>query len=343
MKIVIPVSKSDVEHLDLLTQVIIHQGSLIGHDILLFPTPCVQEQAMQAAVKLRSVCPTVEVKVADADYPEGWPQAPNRHWHCAVNYLDNSGNKSPWLWLEADAVPMVPHWASLLWDAYLVGGQPFYGFVKPVRYTRPGVEGFFTKANDDIMMGVGIYPPGISRDLLIQPLFNNLGRTFQAAKEPFDLYLRWVFKRRGVCASTIIQDLWRTVNYRRDGETIVCDPLADEPRANAGVVPGTAVLVHGVKDGSLQRLLLGGVEKPKAEPVRPIKLVPVAEKPLVVSDTPVTDTAMRLYLSKDKPTFKGFQEAFGLDIRNAATKVRDLGFRVGSFGRISKLEPEGEL
>lgn len=262
MKIVIPVSESDIHLLPLLTDAILHQGAISGaHSIWIVPTLSATNVAEEQAVRLRSVCGDVQVRTPGVDFPGGWPQAPNNHWHWVVNHLDQNGNKQPWLWLEPDAVPMVPHWATAVEEAYRIGGKPFFGFVKPCRFRDPETGKLFSPPGETMLMGVAVYPPGISFDSEIRPLFANLAKQGQfAPKEPFDWYLRWVMKNRGVARSSEIWDMWRSCNYRYEGDVLTCDPVDGEATANGGAVPGQPILIHGCKDGSLHRLVTGKKE-----------------------------------------------------------------------------------
>lgn len=345
MKLVIPVSKSDVHQLPLLVDVILHHGPITGHDILLYPTPGVQEDAMKAAARLREVCKDVAVEIAEEDFGEGWPIAPNRHWHSLVIRLERMGNRLPWLWLEVDSVPMKPHWVNDLWNSYVAAGKPFFGFTKPVTFLDANKVPF-TKPKDDIMMGVAIYPPGIPKDELILPLFNNVGRRgVSGLKTPFDLYLRWVFKRRGVASTTAIVDRWRTCNYRLEGDVIHCDPMPGEDRAKAGTVPPEAVLVHGSKDGSLHKLVMGGGKKPEKQ----VQLVepeqkqvggkPVAEaaKPILVIPPAPPTTALLTYVSSSKVRIKDVEKKFEfMTTLDAIVALKAIGYTVKTGGWVSK-------
>lgn len=333
MKIVIPVSKADASQLDLLVQVLLLQGPLTGHDLLLVPTPSVDSEARQAAEKLKCICASIQVATTDVEFPGGWPQAPNNHWHWTASYLERTGNRQAWLWLEIDAVPMVPSWATLLEKAYVAGGKPFFGCVKPLLFTNKQTTEPYTKAGEDMLMGVAIYPPGIPRDTHIQPLFNNMGRRGVAApREPFDVYLRWVFKHRGVASTNLIVDRWRTCNYRLANGQIVCEPVAGEALAKGGVVPEDTILLHGVKDGSLQRLLL---DKSKAMAPAPVVSVPAVAAP--AADT--LEAQVLAFITESKVRVKEVVEQFKLPgVPEAVRIIIPLGYSVAAGGWVVKKE-----
>ena len=355
MKIVIPISKSDAVTLPLACEVLLHHGQIPGHEIVLMPTPSCHSDAMDAAQKLRGICTDVTVVQTTADFINGWPRASNNHWHFAVDYLDRIiGNRLPWLWMELDAVPMCKGWAQILYDAYCVADKPFFGFTKDTQFVSDARPEPYTKPGDTFLLGVAIYPPGLSQDQMIKPLFNNMGLidVNSSPGDPFDVYMRGVFNIRGVHSATQIVDRWRTVNYRREGGQIVCDPLANERFARAGSIPPEAVLVHGCKDGSLQRLVIGGAEKPKT-PSLGDAFVPavIAPIPLATGEAPIRplssadlDQQITSFIdSTEKVTRAQVEERFfpGQQAECAKAIIR-LGYSVKAWGRIVKREVELE-
>lgn len=261
MFIVIPVGPSDADNLSLLTKAIIRLG-FIQTPILLVSVPSLQAAANEAAASLQDVAPSVSVIVTDGELPGAWPIGPDRMFLWVIQYLEKTGNNHPWLWLEPDACPVKPHWDKLLRDDYKAQGQPYYGFVKPTVW-RNADGTSETRTGDNTLMGVAIYPPNMLKDQELVPLLNDLAHADPRVHPPYpwDIGLRWVFFRRGVHASTLIHDKWRTCNYvRGEFDTFFCDPV--DEKSKGGTVPEEAVLVHGCKDGSLHRLIIG---EPKLE------------------------------------------------------------------------------
>jgi hypothetical protein len=252
MKIIIPVSKSDVHLLPKFTEVLVHHGNLHQHSILIAPTAPVEAEAYAAASELRGICPTVEVHSVP-DFAGGWPQAPNQHWAHVAMHLNNSGNTYPWFWMELDTVPLQSNWADALQREYNQCGKPLLGVQVPT------IDG---EAGDTTMLGVAVYPSYVTNLVSMAPLFQDLLKAGpQAVKEPFDHYLRWVFKRAGVAHTELIQDQWDTGEYQRDGSNYVGKPLESRVgRKRSGIVSQSALLVHGCKDDSLMRLVLGKLE-----------------------------------------------------------------------------------
>jgi hypothetical protein len=266
MRIVIPTSKHDASRLPIFTEVLCGFGNLSQHSILLCPTKAAEAEAYAAAAALRAVCPTVAVQ-SFPDFDGGWPMAPNAHWASVAAYLESIGNHEPWLWLEVDSVPMKPTWADALQRSYNHCGQPFMGVVREtVLRAQDGT--LFTQPDDLMMQGVAIYPSYLLRLPEIAPLFNNFTKhQSQAPDQPFDVYLRWIFRRAGWHNTEMIDDQWNTGNYRMDAFLPIGEPLEDgRGMKRSGIISAEAVLVHGCKDDSLHRLML-----PQPEPVAEIR------------------------------------------------------------------------
>lgn len=264
MRLVIPLSRSDADRLPWLVDVMIHLQGLQAHEILLFSTPSVVNVANAQADRLRAVCPSVAVASMEIEPVWGWPTNPNIQWFSAVQFLHNSGHRAGWFWMEVDCVPVKTEWANLLANEYMSKGKPFCGRVvdTPFRDAQGNITP--TPANDTMMMGCSVYPPGMMTDAEISPLMRDIGKAPpRHAEQPWDIYLRWVMKRRGVAHTDLIADMWNTGNYRMENGALTCDPAphADEKlrgRAKGGAVAGEAILVHGCKDRSLYELVVSG-------------------------------------------------------------------------------------
>jgi hypothetical protein len=258
MKIIIPIGPKDADNLNLLVQTIVLLGE-VKQPILIVTVPSMLAQATDAQEKLLTVCPSVELVDTGNEFPDGWFMGPNRMFHWVGTHLHLEANRHSWLWLEPDCCPMRPGWADALEQEYRDAKKPFMGFVRPQKHKdEKGI--IYFKAGDNMMLGVAVYSPQMLNDADMVPLFNNLGISAKPAhpKYPWDIYLRWRFFKRGVHDTSLIHDKWRTLNYRREGGKVTCDPDPEAPMgvASGGALPDAAVLVHGCKDGTLQRLVI---------------------------------------------------------------------------------------
>ena len=283
MNILIPVSQSDKHLLPDFTAVLQHFGGLNDHKVLFLPTPSAKEETYEAAAALGA-----ESHAFNMDFQGGWPSACSNHFATAVHHLGRIGNTEPFLWMELDMLPMTKNWPTLLLQEYRRQGQPFLGNWVPTPWVVNGKV--VTKDNDNMMMGCGVYPPNMERDERFKPLIADLAKTgARCPRDPFDVYLRWSIKHTGVANTDFIADMWQTRNYRREGDSIVCDAIPqDKPcRPRSGAIPPSAVLVHGCKDGSLARLLLTasgskGAILASLPPPLPVKYSTLTRRPTAI-------------------------------------------------------------
>lgn len=83
----------------------------------------------------------------------GWPREQNAMWRSAAAYVQRVFNE-PWLWLEADAMPLCDRWLDLLELEYQANKQPFMGmYVATLAHDGKPIP--------EHMSGVAIYPANI--------------------------------------------------------------------------------------------------------------------------------------------------------------------------------------
>ena len=164
------------------------------------------------------------------------------------------------MWLELDALPVQRNWATRLHMDYNASGKRFYGCLRDTPHKDQAGNLTYVKG-DQLMSGVGLYPGNVPdhswafRDLLKMEL-----------TQPFDLHMRGEMQGAGWTDTKLIQDIWNTQNYRMENGVIICDaaPTEFQQMSKGGTVSPEAVIVHGCKDGSLARIILG-----VADPVIP--------------------------------------------------------------------------
>lgn len=340
MKIIIPIGPKDADNLNLLVRAIASLGE-VKQPILIVTVPSMLTQATQAQEDLLKVCPSVDLVDTGSEFADGWPMGPNRMFNWVGNYLHAQQNQHGWLWLETDCCPMRSGWAEALEKEYRECKKPYMGFVRPQKHKdEKGV--IYFKAGDNMMMGVAVYSPQMLTDTDMLPLFNNLAISAPPAhpKYPWDIYLRWRFFKRGVHETALMHDKWHTVNYRREGSQLVCDAAPDAPMGTAtgGVIPEAAMLVHGCKDGSLQRLVIEGNTKPVA------KAAPAAVKPVIYiignkSDiTKVEEVIHAIRIEGVKPRVGDIAKRAGLSAADTKPILDQLGHVIGNAGWVTLRE-----
>lgn len=258
MKIVIPISNADVSKLGRFALVLDRFKSLSKHNIMLVPTHGCEDAARKAALVLNSLAASVVVRAMDVDPPMGWPRACNAHFQAAARFVAASGSEEPWLWMELDALPITPGWADALEDDYQRLGQPFCGTVIQTPF-RDATGKIVYQDGDTMMMGVGIYPAWLGIHGRCEMLAYCCAASSHASAQPWDVYLRHEIKNLGRAHTDLIADMWHTQNYRYENGQITADSIKHDRavKERGGPINPKAVLVHGCKDDSLAKLLLG--------------------------------------------------------------------------------------
>jgi hypothetical protein len=181
----------------------------------------------ELAGEVRRAAEKAFARVIEIRYPvpryNRWPYAANVAFQYSADFM--AQGDSPWLWCEADAVPLRADWLAQLAREYLQRGRPFFG---------PVVAG------RGHMNGVGIYP---AETPLLAP------KAMVAEWGAWDTDMRPDMIHLCHDASALIQHCWGIVNgqpHPYEG-----GPAEFRRRENLGwVLPG-AVLFHRCKDGSL--------------------------------------------------------------------------------------------
>lgn len=170
-------------------------------------------------------------KVHHCKYPEPfdkkWPAAPNIAWQQTASFIARMEGDEPWLWLEADVTPLVPHWFEILELEYKRGRLPFMGHL-------------VTMGGKIHMNGVAIYPK-----MACEYSINAM----RCREAPWDMVL-------SEDVGPAIHDASELMAHypRHTGITMsVYDPAVVKRLRNNG-----AVLFHGCNDGSLIDMLHGG-------------------------------------------------------------------------------------
>lgn len=205
---------------------------------------------------------------------QGWPAGPNEQFAVAANQVARMLKvNAPWLWLEADCVPMRRGWIDDLEREWVRAGTGVIGVIRDS--VRPNGE-----ISGRHVVGVAVYPGGLAnpwptaQNPFGSPLVRNImARTagfLKAGKmpEPFDVYIQHELFRMAT-ETTLIQHIWRARGFKQNGRGYVCETAS--PDIAEKRVSEHAVLVHGDKDGSLMALVTAnhGKRVVREEPVDP--------------------------------------------------------------------------
>ncbi len=169
-----------------------------------------------------------------------WPISPNALWLNAARHIE-AKLRRPWLWLEADAVPLRRGWLESLQAEYDACDKPFMGVLLKSTVV-------FGKLWPIHMAGVGIYPADAATR--VAPL------VLERAKEAWDILSGQIVGPQMHHTRQIIH-VWGTrkepptfVQFRSKGcasNVLTLDQI-----------PSDAAVFHRVKDPSLVNLLRDG-------------------------------------------------------------------------------------
>ncbi len=162
--------------------------------------------------------------------PKGTAFPQTAAWHHAARVMEGMGR--PWLWLEADCVPLKPNWIKALQDEYDYCGKPFCG---------PIVHG------PDHCNGTAIYPANTPQ---------LLPRTMSHTNNAFDVECRDEMGPN--CFDSILWELaWGVTRGRLDPLSGVEMPSFPKGSPLLKQIKRHAVIYHRDKTGTLIERLRG--------------------------------------------------------------------------------------
>ena len=224
--VVLPVCPKDVDlMIKCLEWAIVLDGRnqfdcLIAHD------PSLNGTALD---RIRSVAARAFKQVLEFSYPrpprETWPDACNIAFQSTAQHMQAVHHR-PWLWFEADCVPLKPDWLPMLWQEYQFAGQPIMG---------PVIEGC------GHMNGTGIYPANFAT---LSP------RAMSAGELAWDTSMTPDLVGKTHDCSRLWCHRWGNVNgqlHQSQGPP----PHFPNVESVRLWIPPEAVLFHRCKDGSL--------------------------------------------------------------------------------------------
>jgi hypothetical protein len=182
------------------------------------------EQVQQAA---SDVYAETELFWYPAPLKTSWPAAPNWAWQNAARYMA-ALHKEPWLWLEADCIPIRKGWLTDIAAEHARCGKAFSGH---------RVEGMYH------MSGCCVYPPVVAEYSIA---------ALQTEEAAWDVVLGKDIQEHMHAAHTLFQHSW-CINPA-DGKAwngSGAVPTFNSPHDVVRLVDTTMALFHRNKDGTL--------------------------------------------------------------------------------------------
>ncbi len=354
MNLVIPTSRFDTKLLPDLAKVIKKFGPYKGHNLVVVPTETAVQEANDFCATIATMFDNATVEPVTLNI-EGWPIAPNRMWREIALLMQRKYGQDHWFLMEPDVTPVADLWLQTLDTEYKKSGKPYLGCIVPTRHVRRLPDGRTerTTIGEHMVGGVAIYPPyAASKSVLITTLDRQMIWAREPL-EPYDVRMRFEIVPHAKHSDAICHR-WGTVNYAQDGDTVTCSPSPNNPEGtdHSGPIPAGTLVVHGCKDGSLAKLVLGGWTCPAA---KAIKEKP-AQQTTTTSDSAETTTITVEPEPQPKPepvNFEGYQirkaalaepgctaknlaEKLGLDEEKVKEFIRSpsSGFKLGPRGKV---------
>jgi len=249
MLIIIPVGRTDLDLIAPYTSIMEHFGPYLNHDLLVTSRPSDSEYANIIFDKLKSLFNISNIHYFPSDGKRGWPEGPNFYWKSTIEYLKNTNNQLPWLFMECDLTPLKHGWIDLIQEEYLNCGKLCMGTIQnTTTVTTDGEIVHLTKH----MVGAGVYPPDIS-------ICCDMWKYVDRIPTAFDVLVQWQIVPNAHNAQTM-QHGFRTRNYKflEDGITMKGEDHNNFPgglRYDEPINPNAA-LHHGCDDGSLAKLIM---------------------------------------------------------------------------------------
>lgn len=339
MRIVIPISSHDQSMVGEMASILEGVGGLENHVVTIIPQLSQTHIAKELCSRLLLISKNATVEAMPVDLPaDNWPRSPNNQFQFSA-YKMLELEQMPWLWMELDAKPLKREWADRIEVAYHTSRKPYMGNIVPTPFrTDQGV--FIEQPGDMMMMGVGVYHPMLARQ---SGLIRDLRIDATGAEFPWNTYMRWELHNLGWSDTNLIADMVGTGKYRRDNlGGIQCDHVPGKfpRRPRGGVVADQAVLVHGCKDGTLEKLICEGFKKQDVEQdaaTITISSATVAEPVFIdldevpTSSVPTREGVVQMLEAK-KHRFGEIASIYGMTQEAMKAWLATNGFKIGAGG-----------
>jgi hypothetical protein len=258
MNLVIPTSRFDKHLLPDLALILKKFGPYRGHKLVVFAAETATQEANAFVESLRPDFDAVATEHITLGV-EGWPIAPNRMFRMMAETIITKHNDAPWMLMEPDCTPVRDGWLQDFDLAYKKAGKPYFGCIVHTRVVKQNPDAGDPPPNEQHMVGgaAAIYPANAAARSTVMPSLDRQMPWSRLPLEPYDIRMRYEIIPHAA-HNGLIAHRWGTVNYKATEEGFTCENASDSPPNvnHAFLVPSTATLVHGCKDGSLARIIL---------------------------------------------------------------------------------------
>lgn len=257
MLLVIPVSKHDKNLIENFKLLIDKFPVGKDHDLLVIGSKENENDIDKLEYDIKHLFNSSQKHVID-DTIYGWPMSCNFYFQQTCAFLKDKKQFDSFFWCELDSFPLKENWLDLISTEYYLDTtkaskekrEPkVYLGVKERNYEGDNGELLPESISGPKMSSIGVY----STDICNIPVLPSLSIT----NRHWTSVIQW-YTTPSLNDSKLIQNNWRTNNYRKENNSIVCDSIANlawDVHFN-NPINSDAVIIHGCKDESLVDLLL---------------------------------------------------------------------------------------
>jgi len=257
MLLVIPVSKQDKHLIGRFKSIVNKFPVGIDHDLLVIGSKENQNEIEKLEYDIRHLFTTSKFHLVN-DNMLAYPMACNYYFQQTCAYLKGKKDHDSFFWFELDSIPLKANWLDIVSTEYYNDTTKalrekrkpkiFFG-IKERNYEGKNGNLLPESISGSKMSSIGVY----STTICNAPVLSSLSLT----NRHWTSVIQW-YTIKELNDSKLIQNNWKTNNYRKYNDSIVCDSISDSPW-NAhynNVINKDCVVIHGCKDESLFNLLL---------------------------------------------------------------------------------------
>jgi hypothetical protein len=257
MLLVIPVSKHDKDSIENFKLLIDKFPVGKDHDLLVIGSKENENDIDKLEYDIKHLFNSSKKHIID-DTIYGWPMSCNFYFQQTCAFLKGKKQFDSFFWCELDSFPLKENWLDLISSEYYLDTTKaskekrtpkIYLGVKERNYEGENGELLPESIAGPKMSSIGVY----SMDICNVPVLPSLSIT----NRHWTSVIQW-YTTPLLNDSKLIQNNWRTNKYRNEGDSIVCDSIANlawDVHFN-NPINSEAVIIHGCKDESLVDLLL---------------------------------------------------------------------------------------
>lgn len=257
MKLTIPVSRHDRHLIPNLIKSIESFKPGTDHELIVFGSREVEQDVLELEKKIKHLFTLSETLIID-DTMLGWPMSCNFYFQQLCRYISGKKDVDAFMWFELDTTIIKPDWLDVIASEYYADTTKANKEKRTPSIYLGAKERAYEGRNGELLpesiAGQRMAPIGVySKEICFSPVLNSLSLT----NRHWTHVIQWYVVKR-LKNSQLIQNNWRTKNYRHEQKNIICDSdanLAWDIHWN-NPLNDNAVLVHGCKDSSLFKLLL---------------------------------------------------------------------------------------